>query len=157
MTSVIGQKTYWKMYQMKRWILKSTIVLDTLGQGPLLIGTMGSKRQDMGAKNHVKVAHHVLGNSYLDKKYIHCKCFDHKNYSDWKLQGTCRENLHYLWKRAVRIAGKPCNNYRTNNYHGVSPQFLQPFSIDSADFPCRSPAISSPCSFYGQNICSVLI
>ena len=36
-------------------------------------------------------------------------------------------------------------------------QFLQPFSIDSADFPCRSPAISSPCSFYGQNICSVLL
>ena len=39
--------------------------------------------------------------------------------------------------------------------YGVSPQFLQPFSIDSADFPCRDPAISSPRSFYGQNICSV--
>ena len=52
------------------------------------------------------------------------------------------------------IAGKPCDNYRTYNYHGVSPQFLQPFSIDSADFPCRDPAISSPRSFYGQNICS---
>ena len=25
-----------------------------------------------------------------------------------------------------------------------TPQFLQPFSIDSADFPCRDPAISSP-------------
>ena len=25
----------------------------------------------------------------------------------------------------------------------------------SADFPCRSPAFSSPRSFYGQNICSV--
>ena len=86
----------------------------------------------------------------------HCKCFDHKNYRDWKLQGTCRENLHYLWKRAVRIAGNPCDNYRTNNYHRDSLQFLQPFSIDSADFPCRSPAISSPCSFYGQNICSVV-
>ena len=36
---------------------------------------------------------------------IHCKCFDHKDYRDWKLQGTCRENMHYLWKRAVRIAG----------------------------------------------------
>ena len=86
---------------------------------------------------------------------VHCKCFDHKNHGDWKLQGPCRKNLHYLWKRAVRIAGKPHDNYRTYNYHRVSPQFLQPFSIDSADFPCRSPAISSPCSFYGQNICSV--
>ena len=36
-----------------------------------------------------------------------------------------------------------------------TPQFLQPFSIDSADFPCRDPAIFSPRSFYGQNICSV--
>ena len=36
-----------------------------------------------------------------------------------------------------------------------TPQFLQPFSIDSADFSCRDPTISSPCSFYGQNICSV--
>ena len=34
-------------------------------------------------------------------------------------------------------------------------QFLKPFSIDSADFPCRSPAISSHRSLYGQNICSV--
>jgi hypothetical protein len=39
--------------------------------------------------------------------------FDRKNYGDWKLRGPCRENLHYLWKRAVRIAGKPRNNYRT--------------------------------------------
>ena len=22
---------------------------------------------------------------------MHCKCFDHKNYSDWKLQGPCRD------------------------------------------------------------------
>ena len=87
----------------------------------------------------------------------HCKCFDHKNYGDWKLRGPCRENLHYLWKRAVRIAGKPRDNYRSCNYHGVSPQFLQPFSIDSADFTCRDPAISSPRSFYGQNICSVWV
>ena len=41
--------------------------------------------------------------------------------------------------------------------YGVSPQFLQPFSIDSADFPCRGPAFSSPRSFYGQNICSVVL
>ena len=86
----------------------------------------------------------------------HCKCFDHKNYGDWKLRGPCRENLHYLWKRAVRIAGNPHDNYRTYNYHGISLQFLQPFSIDSADFPCRDPAIFSPRSFYGQNICSVV-
>ena len=66
----------------------------------------------------------------------HCKSFDHKNYGDWKLQGPCRENLHYLWKRAVRIAGKPCNCMET-------PQLLQPFSIDSADYPCRDPAISN--------------
>ena len=88
--------------------------------------------------------------------YPHCKFLPHENYGDWELQSPCRENLHYLRKRAVRIAGKPWINYRSCNYHRVSPQFLQPFSIDSADFPCRDPAISSPCSFYGQNICSVL-
>ena len=38
------------------------------------------------------------------RPFLHCKCFDHKNYGDWKLQGPCRENLHYLWKRAVRIS-----------------------------------------------------
>ena len=48
------------------------------------------------------------------------------------------------------------DNYRTYDYHRFSPQFLLPFSIDSADFPCRDPAISSPHSFYGQNISSVL-
>ena len=58
-------------------------------------------------------------------------------------------------KRAVRISGKPHNNEGTCNNHGVSPQFLQPFSVDGAHFPCRDPAISSPHSFYGQNICSV--
>ena len=34
---------------------------------------------------------------------------------DWELQGPCRENLHFLWKRAVRIARKPRDNYRTCN------------------------------------------
>ena len=58
-------------------------------------------------------------------KYLHCKCFDHKNYEDCR--GLCREDLHYLWKRVVRIAGF-LHNCR------VSLQFLQPFSIDSADF-----------------------
>ena len=38
------------------------------------------------------------------RPFLHCKCFDHKNYRDWKMQGPCRENLHYLWKRAVRIS-----------------------------------------------------
>ena len=38
---------------------------------------------------------------------------------------------------------------------GFPWQFLQLFSIDSAVFPYKDPAISSPCSFYGQNICSV--
>ena len=38
-----------------------------------------------------------------------------------------------------------------------TPQFLQPFSIDSADFPCRDPGIPSPCSFHGVKICSVLL
>ena len=23
--------------------------------------------------------------------FVHCKCFDHKNYGDWKLQGPCRD------------------------------------------------------------------
>ena len=41
------------------------------------------------------------------------------------------------------------------NYHGVSLQFLQPFSIDRAGFLCRDPAIPSPRSFHGVKICSV--
>ena len=46
-------------------------------------------------------------------KGVHCKCFDHKSYGDWKLRGPWRDNLHYLWKRAVRIAGKPRDNYKS--------------------------------------------
>ena len=88
--------------------------------------------------------------------FSHCKCFDHKDYKDWKFQGTCRENLHYLWKMAMRIPGFPHNSYKCKNC-GETLQFLQSFFIDSADFPCRSPAISSPCSLYGQNICSALL
>jgi hypothetical protein len=56
--------------------------------------------------------------------YVHCKFLPHENYGDWKLRGPCRENLHYLWIRAVRIAGKPSDNYRSCNYHGVSPAIL---------------------------------
>ena len=86
---------------------------------------------------------------------LHYKFLPHENYRDWKLQSPCRENLHYQWKRPVRIAKKPCDNYRSFNHHGNSPQFLQPFSIDSADLPCRDPAIPNPGSFHGVKICSV--
>ena len=48
-------------------------------------------------------------------------------------------------------------NCENCNYHWVSLQFLQPFSIDSAGFPCRDPAIPSPCSFHGVKICSVAL
>ena len=57
--------------------------------------------------------------------------------------------------RVQYIAGFPHNSYSLCKNYGETLQFLQPFSIDSADFPCRSPAISSPCSLYGQNIYSV--
>ena len=80
---------------------------------------------------------------------LHCKFLPHENYGDWELPGPCRESLHFLWKKAVRIARKPHDNYRTYSYHRVSPQILQLFSIDSADFPCRDPAIPSPRSFQG--------
>ena len=53
--------------------------------------------------------------SNLTEGKVHYKCFDHKDYKDWKLRGTCRENLHYLWKRAVRIAGFPRNSYICKN------------------------------------------
>ena len=68
---------------------------------------------------------------------------------------SIRENLHYQWKRAVRIAGFPHNSYRGCKSCRETLQFLQPFFIDSADFPCRGPAFSNPHSFYGQNICSI--
>ena len=45
--------------------------------------------------------------------------------------------------------GKPCDNYRSYNYYGVYLTILQPFSIDSAGFPCRDLAIPSPRSFHG--------
>ena len=38
--------------------------------------------------------------------FVHCKFLPHQNYGDWELQGPCRENLHYLWKRALRITTK---------------------------------------------------
>ena len=72
---------------------------------------------------------------------VHCKCFDHKNYRYWKLRGPCRETLHYLWKRTVRIAGKPviiigsviimgfpCNSY------SPFPQLVQIFPAGTRQF-----------------------
>ena len=79
---------------------------------------------------------------------LHCKYLPHENYGHGILRGPCRENLHYLLKSAVRTAGKPCDNCRSYNYHGVSLEFLHPFSIDCA------AAIQSPRSFHGVKICS---
>ena len=56
---------------------------------------------------------------------------------------------------AAKIAGKHRDDYRSYNHHGVSLQFLQPFSIDSGGFPCRDLAIPSPRGFHGVKICSV--
>ena len=62
------------------------------------------------------------------------------------------------------VVDKPSNIYRLQGnpmmiigpviIHGVSPQFLQPFSIDSAGFPCRDPVIPTPGIFHGVKICS---
>ena len=38
---------------------------------------------------------------------LHCKFLPHENCGDFELRGPCRENLHNLWKRAVRIPEKP--------------------------------------------------
>ena len=38
---------------------------------------------------------------------LHCKFLPHENYGYWELRGPCSKNLHYLWKRAVRITKKP--------------------------------------------------
>ena len=71
---------------------------------------------------------------------LHCNCFDHKNYGVWKLLGDYRENMHYLWQSAVRIVGFPCK-YR------VSQQFLQHFSIDSADLAAGTKQFPVPVVF----------
>ena len=42
----------------------------------------------------------------LKKQNPHCKFLPNENYDDWELHGPWRENLHYLWKRAVRITKK---------------------------------------------------
>ena len=38
---------------------------------------------------------------------VHCNFLPHENYGDLELRGPWRKNLHYLWKRAVRITKKP--------------------------------------------------
>ena len=101
-----------------------------------------------------------LRNCRLSTKCLWGKFDTLQIFTPWKVRGLrisgSLQGKSALWKRAVRIARKPHDNYRTYNYHGAFLQFLQPFSIDSADFPCRDPAIPSPCSFNGVNICSVL-
>jgi hypothetical protein len=57
---------------------------------------------------------------------VHFKFLPLETYEDWEFWGPCRENLHYLWKRPVRITGAgnpmiitrpiiitgfPCNSY----------------------------------------------
>jgi hypothetical protein len=86
---------------------------------------------------------------YSKQQYIHGKCFDHKNYGDWKLRGPCRENLHYLWKRAVRIAGKPRDNYRTCSVlsRRISFQILW--------WNCKQKRLSENYSFV-MNACIIL-
>ena len=93
--------------------------------------------------------------------HLHCKFLPHENYGEWELQGPCKENLYYLRKRAVwkELRGNPViiigpaiiMECLRNSFHTVLFQRL-----DSADFPCRDPEISSPRSFYGQNNGSVL-
>jgi hypothetical protein len=60
------------------------------------------------------------------------KCFDHKNYGDWKLRGPCRENLHYLWKRAVRIAVKTFAVYNDTTYLLICFENLGSFENSNA-------------------------
>ena len=99
----------------------------------------------------------MTGNVNYGLGHLHTANFyPMKTLGDCKLWGPCRENLHYLWKRVVSIVGKPRDNYRSCNFHGVSPQFLQAFLIDSADFSCRDPAIPSHCNFHGVKIGSAL-
>ena len=67
----------------------------------------------------------------------------------------CGETLEYL-----QIAGKSYDYHGVSlqsvnikgfihNIHRVSLRFLQPFSIDSAGFPCRDSVIPNPVVFMG--------
>ena len=61
------------------------------------------------------------------------------------------KNLHYLWKRAVRITGKP-------RIYEETPQFLQPFSIENADFSLQGPRnFQSPYFLWSKHLqCSLV-
>ena len=48
-----------------------------------------------------------------NKKEVHGKCFDHKDYKDWKLRDPCRGKS--ALSMAARIAKKPRDNYRSCN------------------------------------------
>ena len=72
-----------------------------------------------------KVSTKLENTIFFPCRLLHCKCFDHKNYGDWKLRALCRENLHYLWKRAVRIF--PCN-------YSPFPQIVQIFPAGTLQF-----------------------
>ena len=65
------------------------------------------------------------------------------------IAGSLHDKFALSMEKAVRIAGNQHDNYRTYNYHRVSPKFLHPLSIDSADFPSRGPAILVPVVFMG--------
>ena len=47
-----------------------------------------------------------LGEGRYTNTCIHCKFLPYENCGDWELRGLCRENLHFLWLRAVRITKK---------------------------------------------------
>ena len=75
-------------------------------------------------------------------------------FTPWNLRGlgiagSLQGKSALSMKKGCKNCKKKHDNYRIYNHHGVSPQFLQPFSVDSADFPCRYPAIPSPRSFHG--------
>ena len=57
-----GQKLNLEIHQMNRWMPEINIVLDIHGMNKRVNGTMGFKRQDMGAKNHAMEKPHVSGN-----------------------------------------------------------------------------------------------
>ena len=57
----------------------------------------------------------MTGNVNYGLGHLHTANFyPMKTLGDCKLWGPCRENLHYLWKRVVRIARKSYDNCRTS-------------------------------------------
>jgi hypothetical protein len=83
-------------------------------------------------------------------------------FTPWKLRGlgiagSLQGKPALSMEKGCTNCQETHNNYWTYNYHLVSSQFLQLFSIDSAGFFCRDPAIPSSHSFHGVKTCSVLI